>query len=188
MEIIIQLPNGGIFLMKFLKHFKTITHHKIIVAKHCFLVGIPLRGLLHDLSKYSPTEFIPGAKYYIGTRSPNELEREDKGYSEAWMHHKGRNRHHFEYWTDYNPVTKMQSSVEMPLVYVKEMFCDRVAAGKIYLGKKYTNDNPIEYFMRGNARKIMHPKTAELLGGWLEMLQKEGEKTTFKHIRKIKKI
>lgn len=174
--------------MSILGHFLTITHHKIVVAKHCFMIGIPLRGILHDLSKYSPTEFIPGAKYYVGTRSPNEIEREKCGYSKAWMHHKGRNRHHFEYWVDYDPVTKMPTSIEMPLVFVKEMFCDRVAAGKIYLGKKYTNDNPIEYFLRGNARKNMHPKTAELLGEWLLMLQKEGEKKTFKHIRNIKEI
>ena len=169
-----------------IKHFWTITHHKIVVAGHCFRVGIPLRGLLHDLSKYSPTEFIPGARFYVGTRSPNEIEREEYGYSKAWMHHKGRNRHHFEYWVDYNPKTRMPEPVEMPLVFVKEMFCDRIAAGKIYLGKKYTDNNPIEYFLKGNARKNMHPKTAAMIEEWLLMLQKEGERKTFKHIRRIK--
>ena len=84
-----------------IKHFKTITHHKILVAKYCFRIGLYRQGLTHDLSKYSPTEFWAGAKYYQGDRSPNEAERMDKGYSAAWLHHKGRNRHHLEYWVDY---------------------------------------------------------------------------------------
>ena len=76
------------------KHFITITKHRHRVMRHCFLAGIPFQGLFHDLSKYSLTEFIPGAKYYLGDRSPNEAERAEKGYSAAWLHHKGRNRHH----------------------------------------------------------------------------------------------
>ena len=44
-----------------------------------------------------------GAKYYQGNRSPNEIERREKGYSAAWLHHKGRNKHHLEYWIDYSP-------------------------------------------------------------------------------------
>ena len=84
------------------KHFITITKHRHRVMRHCFLAGIPFQGLFHDLSKYSLTEFIPGAKYYLGDRSPNEAERAEKGYSAAWLHHKGRNRHHYEYWMDYS--------------------------------------------------------------------------------------
>lgn len=102
------------------------------------------------------------------------------------MHHKGRNKHHFEYWVDYNPQTRMPAPVEMPLVFVKEMFCDRIAASKIYLGKKYTDNQPIEYFLKGNARKNMHPKTAAMIEEWLLMLQKEGERKTFRYIRQIK--
>ena len=80
------------------KHFKTITKHKLLVMEGCFKVGLYWQGITHDLSKYSPTEFLVGARYFQGTRSPNAAEREAKGYSEAWMHHKGRNRHHYEYW------------------------------------------------------------------------------------------
>jgi len=60
------------------------------------------QGLLHDLSKYSPVEFLVGCKYYQGTRSPNNAEREDIGVSTSWLHHKGRNKHHFEHWVDYS--------------------------------------------------------------------------------------
>ena len=167
-------------------HFKTITSHKLLVMKYCFKVGLYKQGLLHDLSKYSPTEFLVGAKYYQGTRSPNNAEREATGVSTSWLHHKGRNKHHFEYWTDYNPKTRRMEAVEMPLKYVKEMFCDRVAAGKIYLDDKYTNDNPIEYFLKGNAKTSMDPNTAKLLEGWLMMLQQEGEEKTFAYIKNLK--
>ena len=166
-------------------HFHTITKHRHRVISHCFRAGIGFQGLFHDLSKYSPTEFIPGARYYQGTRSPNERERELFGYSVAWMHHKGRNRHHFEYWNDLNPKSKMYEPVKMPIRFVKEMFCDRVAASKIYQGEKYLDRQPLDYFLRGNARKKMHPDTADLLEHWLTMLAEEGEQATFAHIKAI---
>ena len=170
--------------MSAFKHFKTITKHRHMVIRHAFKAGIPLRGLLHDLSKYSPEEFLPGARFYLGTRSPNEAERAKYGFSKAWMHHKGRNKHHFEYWCDYNPETKLMSPVEMPVKYVIEMFCDRVAASKIYQGKNYIDTHPLDYFERGKQRRAIHPKTSELLESLLVMLAEKGEKETFKHIRK----
>ena len=83
-------------------HFETITRHKLLVMKYCFACGLYEQGLAHDLSKYSPTEFIPGCIYYQGDHSPNEAERLARGYSSAWLHHKGRNKHHLEYWIDYS--------------------------------------------------------------------------------------
>lgn len=166
-------------------HFHTITKHRHKVISHCFRAGIGWQGLFHDLSKYSPSEFFAGAKYYQGNRSPNEGEREALGYSLAWMHHKGRNRHHFEYWNDLNVQTKTYEPVRMPLRYVKEMFCDRVAASKIYRGKEYLPTQPLEYFRRGNARKKMHPDTADLLEEWLVLLAEKGEREAFKHLKGI---
>jgi len=166
-------------------HFRTITRHRHRVIAHCFRAGIGLQGLFHDLSKYSPAEFIPGARYYLGTRSPNEGEREALGYSLAWMHHKGRNRHHFEYWHYLNPKTKMYEPVKMPFRFVKEMFCDRVAASKIYKGREYTDAMPLEYFSRRNARKKMDADTADLLEEWLALVAKEGERAAFAHLKSI---
>ena len=172
--------------MNAIKHFITITKHRNKVISHCAKAGILRRGLLHDLSKYLPAEFIAGAKFYAGQHSPNDSQRKAYGYSAAWMHHKGRNKHHFEYWTDYNPQTKRLEPVKMPVKYVKEMFCDRVAAGRVYLGDKFTNDNPINYFKNGRAKDFMHPKTAKLLEEWLLILQSDGKKAVFKQIRKTK--
>ena len=173
--------------MNFWGHFKTITKHRHAVIYHAVRAGIPWRGLMHDLSKYLPAEFFAGMKYYTdGTRSPNEAEREEYGYSLAWMHHKGRNKHHFEYWTDYNPETKVVSPVQMPVVYVKEMFCDRVAASKIYQKQNYTDSHPIEYFLRAKGRRVIHPATSELIESWLVMLSEKGEKATFEYIKNYK--
>lgn len=168
------------------KHFCTITKHRHKVIVHCFKAGIGFQGLFHDLSKYSPAEFIKGANYFQGVRSPNEREREIFGYSSAWMHHKGRNKHHFEYWNDISSKTHCYEPVKMPVRYVKEMFCDRVAASKIYQGKNYTSLHPLEYYKKGNARAAMHEDTANLLESWLNMLAQKGEYETFKYIRNIK--
>ena len=170
-----------------LKHFRTITRHRHKVIAHCFRAGIGWQGLFHDLSKYTPTEFSEGRRHYLGTRSPNERARELYGHSLAWMHHKGRNKHHYEYWTDVDPKIKQYVPIEMPLRYVTEMFCDRVAASKIYQGDKYTDRSALDYFLRGNAKNIMHPKTADLLESWLRMLAEKGEKETFAHIKSLNK-
>ena len=169
-------------------HFRTITRHRHMVLRHCIKAGIPLQGLLHDLSKFSPAEFIPGALYWQGTRSPNEEERERMGYSAAWMHHKGRNKHHFEYWIDVHPVRKVYEPVEMPARYLIEMFCDRVAASKIYRGADYRDSDPLAYFEEGMKRgRPLHEKTAKKLRFLLKMLAEKGEDRTFAYIRRIKK-
>lgn len=168
-------------------HFKTVTKHRRAVIRHCKKAGILWQGLRHDLSKFSPTEFLPGARYYVGTRSPNELERAEFGYSLAWMHHKGRNKHHFEYWTDYDPVEKKVRPVKMPLRYVAEMICDRIAASKIYQGKNYTDHHPIEYFIRGKANRAIHPETSALTEKLLTLLAEHGEEVTFACIRAMLK-
>ena len=167
-------------------HFLTITRHRHMVIYHCFKAGILWQGLRHDLSKYSPKEFFAGVRYFQGNRSPNEGERAANGYSLAWIHHKGRNPHHFEYWTDYNQGTHTMAPVKMPLRYVIEMFCDRVAASKIYGKKNYTDSSPLEYFLKVKKYRVIHPETSELLEKLLRMLSEEGESETFSYIRKLK--
>ncbi|MGN1403619.1 MAG: DUF5662 family protein [Ruminococcus sp.] len=167
-------------------HLCTITRHRHMVIRHCWKAGIFWQGLRHDLSKYSPTEFFQGVHYYQGNRSPNEAEREDLGYSLAWMHHKGRNRHHFEYWCDYNPISKQVEPVQMPMRYLAEMFCDRVAASKIYKKEQYDQTCPLVYFQNSNARKrgLLHPNTAGELMELLEILAQQGEKAAFAELKK----
>ena len=169
--------------MKAWRHFATITKHRWIVMWGCFRVGLVWQGLTHDLSKYSPTEFRAGAKYYQGVRSPNAAEREDKGYSEAWMHHKGRNRHHYEYWTDMSRETGRYESIPMPRNYLVEMVMDRRAACLVYEGENYTPASPLNYLERSRERLLMHPQTLRELTYILTMLRDEGEEVTFQYLR-----
>lgn len=171
-------------LSNIIGHIKTVTRHRALVCKHCFKAGIYFQGLTHDLSKFSPEEFWVSCRMYQGTRSPNEAERELKGYSSAWIHHKGVNKHHFEHWTDYNPVTKKVEPVKMPIEYVIEMFCDRVAASKVYMGKNYNDNSPLEYFERAKGRRVIHPETSDLLEKLLIMLAEKSEDYTFAYIRR----
>ena len=169
--------------MKAWKHFKTITTHKLIVMDGCFKVGLYKQGLLHDLSKYSPAEFLVGARYYQGDKSPNAAERAEKGYSEAWMHHKGRNRHHYEYWTDMSMETGRYESIPMPRKYLVEMVMDRRAACMVYQGKNYSPASALIYLERSREKKLLHPQTLQELTYILTMLRDEGEEATFRYLR-----
>ena len=172
--------------MKVWKHFKTVTYHRYLVMKGCFKVGLYKQGLLHDLSKYSPSEFLVGAKYYQGNRSPNNAEREAIGYSSAWLHHKGRNRHHYEYWIDYSTkeIAGGMAPAPMPVKYVAEMLMDRIAACKVYNGAQYTDAAPLAYYSKGRENAVSHPQTKELLERLLNMLAEKGENETFSYIRR----
>jgi len=171
-----------------LAHLYTVNYHRWLVCKHCFRLGLYWQGLTHDLSKYSPSEFIVGARYYTGTRSPNDAERRDQGYSSAWLHHKGRNRHHIEYWTDYSPVRGLGVvPIEMPLKYVAEMFCDRVAACQVYRKSAYHQNDPYDYFKRSLRAGGFHENTSALLESMLYTLKEEGLEAAYAYIRDLLK-
>ena len=170
-----------------IKHFKTITRHRHLVCRYCFRLGLWRQGLTHDLSKYSLTEFLPGAKYWQGTRSPNDVERRRTGVSLAWLHHKGRNRHHFEYWIDY--VIREDGTIEyggnkMPIRYVAEMFCDRIAASRVYLGDAYTDAAAWTYYTNSKDRILIHPETGAEIEEMLRVLKDEGEEAAFAYVRR----
>ena len=75
---------------------------------------------------------------------------------------------------------------KMPIKYVKEMFCDRMAASKIYMKDSYTDASPLGYFRKGNAASRMHPETAAIIEKLLVMLSEKGEDATFAYIRRMK--
>lgn len=152
-------------------HFKLITKHKWYVFKLSVKAGIPFRGLIHDLSKYSPIEFIESCKYYQGNRSPITAARENIGYSEAWLHHKGRNKHHIEYWYDWN----VKETPVIPYKYAIEMLCDHIAAGQVYKGKNWSKEYPLKYWNEiETVRHLYNPKTEKFITIIKEQIAKEG--------------
>jgi len=219
-------------------HFKTTSRHKWEVFKNSVHAGIPWRGFVHDFSKFSPLEFFSQARYYQGGKSsPIDAEKMDLGYSRAWLHHRGRSPHHWEYWVDglggitptikscyiiakkfrfrqggrtqfysrktspttmhnakfqrqefarFNGRSNYGTPIKMPLKYAIEMLCDFIAAGKIYLGKDFTNENPLKHTTNALNNHFMklHPKTAEFILAVETEYKKEGPKA----LKKAKQI
>ena len=128
------------------QHFKLVCRHKWYVFIACQQAGIFWRGIIHDLSKFSPTEFIPSVKYYTGKKSPIDVEKSIKGYSLAWLHHRGRNPHHWEYWID--NLSSGGEALKIPLKYVIEMICDWIGSGKAYNKDTWTKSTPFDVFIK----------------------------------------
>lgn len=174
---------GNIFTNT-LKHFNLVTRHRWVVFKLCCKAGIPWRGLVHDLSKFSPTEFWESVKYYNGSMSPILFAKRKQGYSKAWLHHKGRNKHHPEYWVDW---ALPQKAIIMPYKYAVEMVCDKMAAGIVYNGKDWKQDTQIKYYMKERETSIVHPQIDKFLLEIFTQVSKQGiDKTlTKKNIREV---
>ena len=172
--------------MKFknvIKHFKLITHHKWVVFKLCCKVGEPWRGFMHDISKYSPTEFWESVNYYVGDHSPITEAKKDKGYSEAWLHHRGRNKHHTHYWVDHDAP---ETTPVMPYPYAAEMICDKLAAGMIYQGKEWTKEFELSYWEEREKDKLeMNPKVRDFITAVFIQVAEQGIDATLtkKNIR-----
>ncbi len=163
-------------LINIVKHFKLITHHKWVVFKLCCKVGEPWRGFMHDISKYSPTEFWEGCKYYVGTHSPITEAKKINGYSKAWLHHKGRNKHHPEYWQDDRAPEK---TPVIPYPYAAEMICDKIAAGMIYEGKNFTKEYELRYFLtREKGKTKINEKISDFIEEVLTQVSKDGVDAT----------
>ena len=140
-----------------IKHLHKINKHRYYVCKNCFKAKQYKRGLLHDLSKYSPTEFLESIKYYQGNSSPINKCKEVNGYSKAWQHHKGRNPHHWEYWID-NINNGYPEAILMPYEYAIEMLCDYIGAGQAYQGKEWTPQKEYQWWNNKKNNVLMHPQ------------------------------
>ena len=174
------------YLGNIVKHFMVITRHRWVVFKLCCKVGQPWRGFVHDLSKYSPTEFWEGVKYFNGHHSPITDCKKTEGYSKAWLHHKGRNRHHAEYWVD--EAAEDQTPI-IPYKYAAEMICDKLAAGMTYMGDKFTKEYELEYWNKEQEKIRMNPKMKQYVTEVLTQIAENGiDKTlTKQNIRAIYK-
>lgn len=173
-------------MVEYWKHFKTVCKHKHYVLRECVACGILWQGLTHDLSKFGITEFGSSARYFQGHRSPIEAEKEAIGYSAAWLHHKGHNKHHWEYWTDFADDGSIVAN-EIPIKYVVEMVCDWVGAGKAYGKEKWTQNTPIQYYAKVRKGRYFHPNTERLLLEFLTLISDQGLEAFHKRARLISK-
>lgn len=169
-----------------IKHIKLVSKHKWYVFKFSLKLGIPLRGLKHDMSKFSISEFYVSVKYYDGKISPIIRERQDKGYSYAWLHHKGKNKHHEQYWTD---LYCKEAAAVIPYKYAAEMVCDKLSASIVYNGKNWTNASEYEYWMKEKNKIIVNPKVENFFTEVFKQVKDHGidEVVTKKNIKSIYK-
>jgi hypothetical protein len=156
---------------KYWEHFKTISKHKWYVAKACFNCGLWEQGLTHDLSKFSPIEFGSSARYFQGNGSPINAEKTKNGYSFAWQHHKGVNKHHWEYWTDFEKGKLIL--LKMPSKYVAEMLCDWAGAGKAYNKGTWTIDTLKEWYYKTKPTRYLHTSTLRYIDMLMDNVKDE---------------
>lgn len=150
-------------IKKFFGHLRNIIVHKYWVYHYGKQIGVGTWQLLmHDISKFSPTEFWESVKFYQGTSSPIPPCKKANGFSVAWQHHKGRNPHHYEYWTDnYDSGTTL---IPMPLHYLEELLADWMAAGRTYQGKSFTFKGQAEWWKnKKTTNPAIHPLTITLI-------------------------
>lgn len=167
----------------YIRHFKTVTKHKWYVFNACRKSGIIWRGVKHDLSKLSPTEFFSSAKFFSGVKSPIAKEKETYGYSKAWSHHKGRNTHHWEYWVDWTHGSLY--CMKMPITDVKELLCDWIGAGKAYNKEKWSAEEAPNYYYDRRDHMLFHNETRELIEEALNVLKLEGEIAFYKFVKEM---
>ena len=174
------------------RHFWLVVRHKWYVFLYCAYAGIPWRGFMHDWSKFSPTEFLGSIKYFNGRRSPVGLCRILEGYSPAWLHHKGRNRHHFEFWVDVVsikgelPKTPDQwFTIPMPYEFALESICDTIGASRAYNGRNFSYEVLYKWWKRSRTAPSMHPKTKRFADFMYETMRAEGNCSVLKKAREI---
>ena len=160
------------YIRNFFGHLGVVTRHRWRVFVNCVKCGIPWRGFVHDLSKFSPTEFFESVKYFQGNRSPIGASRRAVGKSNAWLHHKGRNKHHIEYWQD----DECPEHPLMPFKYAVECVCDKLAATRVYAGKDYSPDLPLMHWERYGCRVDGNPLTLKFVEQTFIDVKENGEK------------
>jgi hypothetical protein len=159
----------------FFNHLTTICKHKHYVRQYCWQAGLYKQGILHDLSKFMPIEFIEGVKYYQGNRSPIDACKEKNGYSKAWLHHKGRNPHHYEYWID--NLDNGGQALIMPYKYALELVCDYLGAGRAYMKDNFTYEAEYYWWLQKKTKPLyMHPVIYDFIDRMLYILMVNGNK------------
>ena len=150
--------------MKYLKYLWYILKHKWYVGLECFKRGLFYQGIVHDLSKFLPSEFFPYAEYFYG-KGDNQNE-----FDLAWLLHQRRNKHHWEYWILHDHIefgwVGSAKAFVMPLKYTKEMFCDWVGAGKA-MGKHSPKNDPYkearEWYEKNEEKRLINIETERII-------------------------
>lgn len=144
-------------------YLKIVLRHKLAVLKGCRIMGVPLwRGLMHDMSKFSLTEWNAYVNnFYNSDGTKKKIRNPDGSYdpssqttafTRAWLHHHKNNKHHWQSWISIGDCGKL-TPVEIPDVYIREIIADWIGAGIAYSNES----NPYNWFASNVHKMILHP-------------------------------
>src|SRR5664280_1736204 len=94
-------------LTRYDKYLWYVVCHRWFVFIECCKLGIPWQGIVHDLSKFRPSEFFPYARHFHGVGAKEWRDKTgyykptdtgDSAFDFAWFLHQKRNAHHWQYW------------------------------------------------------------------------------------------
>lgn len=158
-------------MIKHLKYLRYLARHKWFVLVACFRRGLYWQGIIHDWSKFLPSEWIPYANFFYGFKPTEEDRRRSRvifGYdcwpssewmrdrfNRAWLAHQHRSPHHWQHWILRND-DGTTFPVEMPHRYVLEMLADWDGAGRAITGK--TGGTPV-WYAKNRHKMLLHPDT-----------------------------
>lgn len=171
--------------MNFFRHLWLITRHRFQVFINCTRCGIPIKGFIHDLSKYSFAEFWCSVKYYQGNKSPIVGEREQNDdYSMIYNHHVGHNKHHWEHWINFYREHMLIKA--LPYKICIEYCCDMIAASQTYNKRNYEPILVLEYWNKRKDKFFIHSMTKRYITWFFEEYVAKGFKGINKKITKRK--
>lgn len=162
--------------MKYVKYLKYVLRHKWYVMIECFRFGLIWRGIMHDMSKLRPSEFIPYANFFYGNGNDIRSRRDKSGYYKptdtgdkefdfAWLFHQKRNSHHWQWWVLPEDGGGLKV-LEMSDVAILEMVCDWLGAGKAQGKFSPKNDKFKEtraWYSVNKEKMQLHPKTRRIV-------------------------
>lgn len=129
-------------------YLKYVLKHKWFVFIECLKIIQPWHGIVHDLSKFLPSEFIPYARWFYGKGDDKDKE----SFDVAWCLHQHRNKHHWDYW-----IMSNGKPVPMPSKYVMQMIADWRAMGRTF------GDTAESFYAKNKDRMILHSATINLI-------------------------
>lgn len=149
-----------------LKYLAYLIKHKWYVYVAGTVLKVPYwRLLIHDWTKFLPSEWIPYAHTFYTFSGLPQYDEHPK-FSGAWNHHQKANKHHWQYWV----LMKDQGgyeTLEIPEVYVREMVADWAGAGRAITGKWQVHT----WYELNKKKMKIHPKTKKLINELLILIQ-----------------
>jgi hypothetical protein len=149
-------------MIKHIRYLRSVIKHKWYTFIECCKLGIPWLGIIHDWSKFLPSEWMPYVNSFYGPWS-----RDDKpqwvqdAFDAAWLHHQNRNKHHWQYWMLVQDDDN-DKVLPMPDRYRREMLADWRGASRAYTG----GENTLQWYTERADKwpSRLHPETRE----WIE--------------------